>query len=126
LRDLWEIGYDAEWHVIPAAAVGAFHLRERIWIVAYPNGFGLEADGGLLGMRLKGNATLRATPQDSLPIKVNGRSYLAIPERLRMDDGLSPGLDEISARIRLTGNAVHPLIPEIIGKCIKNKEVFHG
>jgi DNA (cytosine-5)-methyltransferase 1 len=26
--------YDAEWHVIPAAAVDAPHLRERVWIIA--------------------------------------------------------------------------------------------
>jgi DNA (cytosine-5)-methyltransferase 1 len=36
LGDLSEIGYDAEWQVISAADVGAPHLRERIWIVAYP------------------------------------------------------------------------------------------
>ena len=35
LGDLSAIGYDAEWHVIPASAVGAPHRRERVWIVAY-------------------------------------------------------------------------------------------
>lgn len=37
LRDLATIGYDAEWESIPAAAVGAPHLRYRIFIVAYPD-----------------------------------------------------------------------------------------
>lgn len=37
LQDLWQIGYDAEWHCIPASAIGAPHRRDRIWIVAYPN-----------------------------------------------------------------------------------------
>ena len=37
LRDLAESGYDAEWDIISAAAVGAPHLRERVWIVAYPD-----------------------------------------------------------------------------------------
>lgn len=36
LYDLLSIGYFAEWDVISAAAVGAPHLRERIWIVARP------------------------------------------------------------------------------------------
>ena len=36
IKDLWEIGYDCEWHIIPACRVGAFHRRERIWIIAYP------------------------------------------------------------------------------------------
>jgi len=30
------LGYDAEWHCIPAAAVGAPHIRDRVWIIAYP------------------------------------------------------------------------------------------
>lgn len=37
---LWalaEVGYDAEWGVLPAYAVAAPHWRERIWIIAYPN-----------------------------------------------------------------------------------------
>jgi len=38
LKDLCEIGYDAEWHCIPASYVGAPHERDRIWIVGYPNG----------------------------------------------------------------------------------------
>jgi site-specific DNA-cytosine methylase len=36
LGDLTTLGYDAEWHCIPAAALGAPHRRDRIWIVAYP------------------------------------------------------------------------------------------
>ena len=35
LGDLAALGYDAEWHVIPAAAVDAPHLRERVWIIAH-------------------------------------------------------------------------------------------
>jgi DNA (cytosine-5)-methyltransferase 1 len=38
LGDLAALGYDAEWHCIPAAAVGAPHRRDRIWIVAHANG----------------------------------------------------------------------------------------
>lgn len=38
LKDLSEIGFDAEWEIISARSVGACHLRERIWIVAYPHG----------------------------------------------------------------------------------------
>ena len=36
LQDLWAIGYDAEWHCIPASAFGAPHRRDRIWIIAHP------------------------------------------------------------------------------------------
>ena len=38
LRELAEIGYDAEWHCLSAATVaGAPHIRDRIFILAYPN-----------------------------------------------------------------------------------------
>jgi DNA (cytosine-5)-methyltransferase 1 len=37
LGDLAEIGHDAEWHCVPASAVGAPHRRDRVWIVAYPD-----------------------------------------------------------------------------------------
>ena len=36
LGDLAEIGYDAEWHCIPASELGANHHRDRVWILAYP------------------------------------------------------------------------------------------
>lgn len=29
------LGYDAEWHCLPAASVGAPHRRDRIWVVAH-------------------------------------------------------------------------------------------
>jgi DNA (cytosine-5)-methyltransferase 1 len=40
LQDLWEIGYNAEWHCIPASAFGAPHRRDRIWIIAHPSCIG--------------------------------------------------------------------------------------
>ncbi len=36
IADLAEIGMDAEWQIISASEMGAWHLRKRIWIVAYP------------------------------------------------------------------------------------------
>jgi DNA (cytosine-5)-methyltransferase 1 len=38
LSDLASLGYDAEWHCVPAAAVGAPHRRDRIIIMAYADG----------------------------------------------------------------------------------------
>jgi DNA (cytosine-5)-methyltransferase 1 len=40
LGDLAECGYDAEWDRLFAASAGAPHLRERVFVVAYPNGEG--------------------------------------------------------------------------------------
>lgn len=48
--ELAELGFDAEWAIVPASAVGAPHLRERVWIVAYPCGEGRrEVAGGAYG-----------------------------------------------------------------------------
>lgn len=46
LGSLAEIGYDAEWTTVSAASVGAPHIRERVFIVAYPNNPGLEGRCG--------------------------------------------------------------------------------
>jgi len=42
LGDLAAIGYDAEWHCIPASAIGAHHHRDRVWIICYPREVLLE------------------------------------------------------------------------------------
>lgn len=42
LGDLASLGYDAEWHCIPASAIGAHHIRDRIWIVAYAGRVGYQ------------------------------------------------------------------------------------
>jgi DNA (cytosine-5)-methyltransferase 1 len=44
LGSLAALGYDAEWHCIPASAVGAPHQRDRIWIAAHAHGQG-QYDG---------------------------------------------------------------------------------
>lgn len=37
LQSLAAIGYDAEWETISGAALGAPHLRERVFVIAYPD-----------------------------------------------------------------------------------------
>jgi DNA (cytosine-5)-methyltransferase 1 len=52
LGGLADLGYDAEWESIPAAAVGAPHLRYRVWIVGYlahADDVGGLGNGGLPG-----------------------------------------------------------------------------
>jgi DNA (cytosine-5)-methyltransferase 1 len=56
LCGLAEIGYDAEWHCIPAAAVGAPHRRDRVWIVAYPASIGRGEERPHTGGRGQGDS----------------------------------------------------------------------
>jgi DNA (cytosine-5)-methyltransferase 1 len=42
LGTLAEIGFDAEWHCIPAAAVGAPHIRDRVFVLANAGHGGID------------------------------------------------------------------------------------
>ncbi len=97
LADLADVGYDAEWDCIPAAAVGAPHLRARIWILAYPRGFRNEADDTVFAGR---------------PELVIRPRWPAEPIASRVDDGF-PGW-----MVGAFGDAVVPKIPELIGRAI--------
>jgi DNA (cytosine-5)-methyltransferase 1 len=44
LGDLAALGFDAEWDCIPAASLGAPHLRDRLFLVAYSNGCPLRKE----------------------------------------------------------------------------------
>jgi DNA (cytosine-5)-methyltransferase 1 len=46
LADLAEIGFDADWTVVPASGVGAPHKRERWFCTAYPAGQPWRVDLG--------------------------------------------------------------------------------
>ena len=53
LGTLASLGFDAEWHCVPAAAVGAPHIRDRVFIIAYRDCCGFtgltEQDGSSPG-----------------------------------------------------------------------------
>ncbi len=69
-RVLWDIsalGYDAEWHCIPASELGAHHHRDRIWIIAYPRGQYGRNNGQLAtdqAQRTQSAANFTATRED--------------------------------------------------------------
>lgn len=106
LGSLAALGYDAEWHCIPASAVSAPHRRDRIWIVAYPNNDGESVS------EINAKA-----PRLQIALTNGGwRRWDGKPEDVRMDDGIPNGMD----RVRALGNAVVPQIPEIIGKAIND------
>lgn len=109
LYDLAAVGYDAEWHCVPASYVGAPHIRDRVWIIAYPN----AAEGGE-----------RTFGEIFSHCKVPGGDFQrewrgAVPNISRMDDGISRRLD----RLGCLGNAVVPDIPEIIGRAIMDNQI---
>lgn len=102
LRDLAEMGFDAEWSVLSCCAFGAPHTRERVFIVAYPT-----SHGSLQRRRFQ-------FPQDC---KAQGhlRTWPNEPEPVRVADGISKRMD----RLRGLGNSVCPQIAEAIGRMIQ-------
>ncbi len=120
LGDLAKIGYDAEWHCIPASTIGASHRRERIWVVAYPSGDHEETFR--IFSRITKKSISKAQAQMPNLFYVNhGNNNIEfreedIPYLCRGNDGLSEKLD--GERLKGCGNAVVPQIPELIGKCI--------
>ncbi len=60
LQNLSEIGYDAEWHCIPASYLGAPHRRDRIWIISYPNRQRCETGSNVSGRETGPNFNRRS------------------------------------------------------------------
>jgi len=111
LNDLAEIGQDAEWHCISASELGAAHHRDRVWIIAYPNGSVLQG--------LDFPKPLRAYTEESRRREYSRAVDAAIPAddytRIRPDFDDVPGQ---MGQLKAYGNAVIPQIPELIGRAI--------
>lgn len=117
LGDLAEIGYDAEWHCIPAYYVGSPQRRDRVWIVAYPMQQGSPWRGaGWIGRwcssqgEVGQNGWRRSTEKDV--------QFWPEPRVGRVANGIP----NAAHRINKLGNAVVPQIPEIIGRAIMQIE----
>lgn len=110
LGSLASIGYDAEWHCIPASYVGAWHRRDRVWILANPNEIGREgrSEEPILRQSHISQQSLRGF--EGWP----GRSDLPASRFCGAHDGVPDRVDRIAA----VGNAVVPQIPEMIGRAI--------
>lgn len=121
LGDLASLGYDAEWHCIPASAVGAPHGRDRVWVLAYPEQVQRLCpvfDADHAAQTIRRNAAQRL--QDGIRSEV-GTAMRSLPGRWvdQPDpDGVAHGVSDWSHRLARCGNSVVPQIPELIGNAI--------
>ena len=128
LFQIAKAGYDAEWSIISAKDLGACHLRQRIWILAYSNCYGsssterLRVNGKADSSTQEGQNKISefkgsSESSDSKIIqhtskwrnskhRLNSdwRRYASKPTLRRGDDGLSNRI----SRIRSLGNSIVP------------------
>ena len=113
LGDLAEDGFDADWTVLSACALGASHRRRRLFLVAHRP---IDDGGGhgqgpqeARGLRAQPRGSRRSTWRDGwLPEPAMDRVAHGVPRRLVFDELF--GL----------GNAVAPPVGELIGELISN------
>ena len=119
LGDLAQCGYDAEWEIIPASAVGLPHRRKRVWIIAYPHSLDIRAE---IFSQVNPSCVSKEknTRTPFLPPYPLGLDGVADSYSLPRDDGFSAIVDRLSAY----GNAVVPQIPEMIGHAILETEII--
>lgn len=110
LGSLAEIRYDAEWHGIPASYAGLRHLRDRIWIVAYP-----ECDS-IQGRTYFTQTWCEKSREEQLAGLVQPGTWPTISSA--RDRGTGHGIPRGVHRNKQLGNAVVPQIPEMIGRAI--------
>ena len=141
IADLASIGYDCEWRLISAASIGANHRRDRIIIVAYPQGkysngkfdfarnckqsetptqlgnscrsenVAYPSSGG----RIRRRFTFEGFNEEVREHALRSAQYWQTePNMGRMADGVPRRVD----RLRGLGNAVVPQVAEYVGRLI--------
>jgi DNA (cytosine-5)-methyltransferase 1 len=146
LGDLASIGFDAQWHAIPACVAGAPHIRDRVWIIAYPDTdgrrrkeFGVEEHSAQprapgdqpdrLGSRGWGSRPLRADTSGErleawsrlLDSLARSLAAAASPNAWRAEpavDRVVNGFPGRVDRVRALGDAVVPQVVEAIGRAL--------
>lgn len=104
LADLADLGFDADWSLVPACAVGAPHMRHRLFVLAHTHRTGLERR-----RRHDERPRERAAWQGVSPAL-----WLQPPADVRpVADGLPRRL-----AIHALGNAVVPQVAEHVGRLI--------
>ena len=141
LGTLAAVGFDAEWHCIPAAAVGAPHIRDRVFVLAYAKGERCretqkrrkrQAERASVGCQV-----LADTESDGLERQWASKQQVGYTRSLKEQlEGLrcarganqwsiepelgrvANGIPARAHRLRCLGNAVVPQVAEYIGRCI--------
>ena len=110
LSDLASLGYDAEWQVLSSFAFGATHLRERVFVVAYPSSIGRKAP------EIFNRASFENTriSREHRCASDQAARWLSFAGVCRGEDGPPNWVD----RLRCCGNGVDPHVAESVGRMV--------
>ena len=108
LGDLAALGYDAEWHCVPASYVGARQLRDRIWIMAYPKRYTVQGRANITA------AWCEKSREEQLAGLVQPCAWPTVSGA--RDRGTGHGIPDGIHRNKSLGNAIVPQIPELLGR----------
>lgn len=116
LGDLAELGYDAEWQVISACSMGAPHMRQRVFAVAYPNG-----EHGWEGLRHTPSRAVGSLQEihDLESARARQGARLENPSALY---GGANGVPNGMERNRAIGNSIYSEVAAVIGRAILQAE----
>lgn len=104
-QGLAELGYAVEWQTLTALAVGALHIRSRVFIVAHRLGrVGIFADPGIVAEAFAANRG-----------SIWAREPVGVPRTVTRTE-MAPSVRR--ARLKALGNAVVPQVAEVVGRCI--------
>ena len=110
LGDLAAFRYDAEWHCIPASYAGARQLRDRVFIVAYPQRDCVQ------GRQTITAAWCQKSRAEQLAGLVQPCAWPTVSGS--RDRGTGHGVPRGVHRNKQLGNAVVPQVVEILGHAI--------
>lgn len=109
LGDLAGLGFDAEWGLLSACAMGAPHTRERLFVVAHRAGDDGEQPVHLPAAVPGRRAGAGAAGGDAGPV-----GWLPEPDVDRVAHGVPKRL--VAPHLRGLGNAVVPQVAELVGR----------
>jgi DNA (cytosine-5)-methyltransferase 1 len=110
LGDLAADGFDADWTVLSACAVGAPHVRERLFLVAYPAGL---IRSSRLAEVSGGKGSVWPYPDGQHAWRGDPMGLETALVAARVADGLAGRM------VTAGGNAVVPQVGELVGRLIR-------
>ena len=123
LGELAEVGYDSEWHCLPAAGVGAPHRRDRVFIIACKKNVADSSSERQPRQRLHGGCFSQKKNQD-------GEANWFIDSRQRKENNwntepnvgrVANGVPSRMDRLKCLGNAVVPQVAEVVAKILLDR-----